>query len=127
MITAPHFKLVRRGTGAAGTARAGERAFALRAAWANKTSRHLILLGRANSPTPMLTDEAGEHYSAAGGFLRSTSTHYLLLREADLKVTSKFGEARKLEELLAGGWLVDNLVLKHPGEVMGNEDSIQTG
>jgi len=75
----------------------------------------------------MLTDEAGEHYSAAGGFLRSTSTHYLLLREADLKVTSKFGEARKLEELLAGGWLVDNLVLKHPGEVMGNEDSIQTG
>jgi hypothetical protein len=68
----------------------------------------------------MLTHEGVENYSAA-----YVGRITFLLR--CLEVASEFGEARKLQELLTGWGLVDNLVLKHPGEVMGDEDSVQTG
>jgi len=44
-----------------------------------------------------------------------------------LKVLGEIGEACQLEELLAGGRLVDDLVFEDPGEVVGDEDGVQTG
>ncbi len=37
------------------------------------------------------------------------------------------GEARQLQEVLPRGRLIDDLVLKNPGEVVGNEDGVQSG
>jgi len=47
--------------------------------------------------------------------------------EASLKVLGEIGEACQLEELLASGGLVDDFVFEDPGEVVGDEDGVQTG
>jgi hypothetical protein len=48
------------------------------------------------------------------------------LRGRKLEVTSQVGEGREFEEMLAGGGLVDDLVLEDPGEVVGDEDGVET-
>jgi len=44
-----------------------------------------------------------------------------------LEVAGQVGEGGEFEEVLAGGRLVDNFVLEDPGEVVGDEDGVQTG
>jgi hypothetical protein len=36
----------------------------------------------------------------------------------------QIGEAGKFKEVLTGWGLVDDLVLEHPGKVVGNEDGV---
>ena len=44
-----------------------------------------------------------------------------------LEVASQVGEGGEFEEVLAGGGLVDDLVLEDPGEVVGDEDGVEAG
>ena len=39
----------------------------------------------------------------------------------------EIGEACQFKELLASGGLVDDFVFEDPGEVVGDEDGVQTG
>ncbi len=44
-----------------------------------------------------------------------------------LEVEQEFSEGGKLEQMLAGRRLVDDLVLENPGEVVGDEDGVESG
>ena len=44
---------------------------------------------------------------------------------SELEVEGEVGEGGKLQELLAGGRLIDDLVLENPGEVVGDEDGVK--
>ena len=44
-----------------------------------------------------------------------------------LEILRQVGEAGEFEEVLASGRLVDDFVLKDPGEVVGDEDGVETG
>jgi hypothetical protein len=41
-------------------------------------------------------------------------------------VEGEIGEGGEFEKMLSCGWLVDNLVLKYPSEVVGDEDGVKT-
>ena len=41
-------------------------------------------------------------------------------------MNGEIGEGGELEEMLADGWLVDNLVFEDPGEVVGDKDRVKT-
>ena len=61
----------------------------------------------------MLTDEGGEHYSFG---------------ELRLEVVSEIRECGQFDEiLLRGGRLDDDLVFEHPGEIVRDEDSVESG
>src|SRR3954452_7001983 len=67
----------------------------------------------------MLTYESGEYYSyARNGWRRA---------DAPSEVKGQIGEVGEFQEMLSGGGLVDDLVLEHPGEVVGDEDGVEPG
>ncbi len=42
------------------------------------------------------------------------------------KVMGQVGEGGEFQELLSGWWQVDDLVLEYPGEVVRDEDGVET-
>jgi hypothetical protein len=64
----------------------------------------------------------GGDFQRAGLRVSLSLLLYLLLKEA-----CKISKGGKFQKDLAVWWLVDDFVLEHPGEVVGDEDCVETG